>query len=503
MKYKKIGQFIKNIREQQGITQAQLAKELETTQSVIARIEKGEQNLSAETLNKISEVLNRPVAKLAYTDLDYFIEGETKLSGSITTNYSKNGAMALLSGSLLNAGTTILHGIPRIEEVNRMTEIMESIGVSTKWKGQHTLEIKRGKKLNLENINSASARKTRSILMFIAPLAFLFDNFKLPNADGCKLGARTIAAHVLGMQEMGLKVDVHETEYEISHDKLLPSDIVMYESGDTAAENVIMLAAKTPGITTIRKVSSNYMVQDLCFFLQALGVEIEGIGTPILKVHGIEDINKDLEFSNSEDPIESMVYIAAAIVTESELEIKRCPIDFLELELCKLKAMGQKYEITPRYKSKNGQTDLVDIKLYPSKLKALADKIHPMPYPGINIDNLPFFVPIALKAEGQTLIHDWVYENRAIYYMELQKLGAKLTFADIHRVFVEGTCELKGAQIVAPTAIRPAMCIMLAMMAARGNSILRNVYFISRAYENIVERLNSIGAKIKVINQKI
>jgi UDP-N-acetylglucosamine 1-carboxyvinyltransferase len=193
------------------------------------------------------------------------------------------------------------------------------------------------------------------------------------------------------------------------------------------------------------------------------------------------------------------MFISAAIVTQSKLLIKRCPIDFLALEILKLEKMGLKYKKSKIYKSDNERTDLVDITILPSKLSAPADKIHALPYPGINTDNLPFFVPIATQAEGQTLIHDWMWENRAIYFTELNRLGANIKLADPHRVFVTGKTPLKATQVVCPPALRPAMIILIAMLAAPGESILRNVYAIERGYEDIANRLNSIGAEIEVI----
>ncbi len=133
----------------------------------------------------------------------------------------------------------------------------------------------------------------------------------------------------------------------------------------------------------------------------------------------MKEINADIDYYNSEDPIESMALIAAGVVTKSEITVQRCPLDFLRLELIKLKKMGLKYSMTEEYVSDNGFTRLVDITVYPSEMKALADKIHPLPYPGINVDNVPFFVPIATLAKGRTLIHDWMWENRAIYFTEL------------------------------------------------------------------------------------
>ena len=152
-----------------------------------------------------------------------------------------------------------------------------------------------------------------------------------------------------------------------------------------------------------------------------------------------------------------------------------------------------------KYKSYNERTNLCDLQIFPSKLKALEDKIHATPYPGINMDNLPFFVPIAIRAKGQTMIHDWVYENRAIYFTELNRLGANVTLADPHRVYIQGGTTLKPAQVVCPPALRPAMIILIGMLGANGTSILRNVYMINRGYEEIAERLNSIGADIKIL----
>ena len=430
---------------------------------------------------------------------DFLVNGGKKLSGTIKTNFSKNGSVGLLCASLLNKGTTTLHGIARIEEVNRVIEILESIGVKIKWQDQNTVIINPPKNFNLKNINIDSAIKTRSIVMLIGPLIHYLSSFSLPHAQGCNLGKRTIAAHTYALEELGLKIKTTSQNYEISAKNLKSRDIVMYESGDTACENVLTASALIVGDTKISFASANYMVQEICFFLEILGVKIEGIGTSTLIVHGIKEVNKNIEYWNSEDPIESMMFISACIVTDSRLTITRCPIDFLSLELEKLKRMNLKFKILKRYYSYNGRTKLADIEIFPSKLKALTDKIHSNPYPGINIDNLPFFVPIAIRAKGQTMIHDWVYENRAIYFTELNRLGANITLADPHRVYIQGGTPLKAAQVVCPPALRPSMVILISMLAAPGTSILRNVYMINRGYEEIAKRLNSIGADIKIL----
>lgn len=436
--------------------------------------------------------------KIDKTD-NFEITGGRKLHGAISTNTSKNGSVGLLCASLLNRGETTLHGISRIEEVYRVIEVLESIGVKIKWTGKQSLKVTPPSKYEIGNLNEEAAIKTRSIIMFAGPLLHYLESFSLPHAQGCKLGKRTISAHIFGLEELGVKVEVTNKNYELSRKKLKPAEVIMYESGDTACENILTAAALIPGKTTIKFASSNYMVQEICFFLEKLGVKIEGIGTTTISIHGVKEINKEIEYENSEDPIESMMWITSAIVTNSKLEVRRAPIEFLELELYKLKKMGLKYEILKRYKSNNGRTSLVDILLSPSKLTALEDKIEARPYPGINMDNLPFFGLIAACASGQTLIHDWVYENRAVYLTELNRLGGNVLLADPHRVFVQGPTEFKTGQVTCPPALRPSVVIMLAMLAAKGKSTLRNVYMIKRGYEDIVERFNSIGAKIKSI----
>ncbi|MSR71160.1 MAG: UDP-N-acetylglucosamine 1-carboxyvinyltransferase [Candidatus Taylorbacteria bacterium] len=494
-----IGKFISKIREERGITQKELAGSLGTTQSAVARLENGEQNLSTEMLAKISEVLGKNIVTLGTGAINFKIEGGRKLTGSVATKASKNAAMGLLCASLLNKNKTTLKNMPRIEEVNRMIEVLQSIGVSVKWTGSD-VEI-RPNKINLKTLDKEAAKKTRSIIMMIGPLIHHFKNFSLPQAGGCKLGSRTVKPHFYALEKFGVKIDTTAKTYGVKHDSLSPAEIVMYESGDTVTENTIMAAALIPGKTTIKFASSNYMVQDLCFFLRLLGVGIEGIGTSTLVVTGKKEIDMPITYSISEDPIESMFFIAAAIVTKSSITIERCPIDFLELELLKLEKMGFKYKILKRYKADNGETNLVDIKTLPSKLIALEEKIHPNIYPGLNIDNLPFFAVIATQATGQTFIHDWVYEKRAIYYKELDKLGADTLLADPHRFYITGPTKLKATEAICPPALRPAVLLLIGMLAAPGTSILRNVYNINRGYEDLANRLNALGAKISIIRE--
>ena len=498
---RRIGNLIRDARKHRGWTQTQLADVLGTSQSAVNRIERGHQNLTLEMLARIGEALDSEIVSLGGGPVHLRVAGGRRLSGTIDVKSSKNAGVALLCASLLNRGRTTLRKVARIEEVNRLLEVLNSIGVKTSWLNDaNDLEIiPPGGPLDLSGIDADAARRTRSIIMFLGPLLHREDNFELPYAGGCDLGTRTVEPHMAALRPFGLEIKATGGEYHATVDRTITpgKPIVLTERGDTVTENAIMAAARHDGVTVIRNASPNYMVQDLCFYLEKLGVRIDGIGTTTLTVHGLADIDVEVDYAPSEDPIEAMSLLTAAIVTESEITIRRVPIEFLEIELALLEEMGLRYERSEEYLADNGHTRLVDLSTLPSRLHAPIDKIHPMPFPGLNIDNLPFFAAIAATAEGQTMIHDWVYENRAIYLTDLNKLGASIQLLDPHRVMVTGPTHWSGAEIVCPPALRPAVVTLIAMLAAKGTSVLRSVYVINRGYEDLAERLNALGASIE------
>ena len=496
----RIGNLIRDARKHRGLTQHQLADLLSTSQSAINRIEKGHQNLSLEMLARIGAALDSEIVALGAGPTHLRVTGPTTLSGSIDVKTSKNAGVALLCASLLNRGRTTLRKVARIEEVNRLLEVLGSLGVQTRWlNSDNDLEIIPPKDLDLSSIDEAAARRTRSVIMFLGPLLHRAEVFELPYAGGCNLGTRTVEPHMAALRPFGLEVKATDGTYHAHVNRAIEPNrpIVLTERGDTVTENALMAAALHPGTTVIRNASSNYMVQDLCFFLQKLGVGVEGIGTTTLTVSGLAEIDTDVDYAPSEDPIEAMSLLAAAIVTDSEITIRRVPIEFLEIELALLEEMGFEYTRSEEYAALNGQTRLLDLTTKSSTLHAPLDKIHPMPFPGLNIDNLPFFAVIAAVADGQTLLHDWVYENRAIYLTDLNKLGGQVKLLDPHRVMIEGPTHWTGTEIVCPPALRPAVVILLAMLASKGTSVLRSTYVIHRGYEDLAERLNLLGANIE------
>lgn len=498
----RIGKLIRDARQHRGWTQSQLAEALGTSQSAVNRIERGNQNISLEMIARIGEALDSEIVSLGYSGpMHLRVVGGRRLSGSIDVKTSKNACVALLCASLLNRGRTVLRRVARIEEVYRLLEVLNSIGVRTRW-------INDGVDLEIVPLLPPStwtpstppppAARARSSCSS-ARSCTASTTSSCRTAGGCDLGTRTIEPHMIALRRFGLDITATEGLYHAQVEAGVSPDrpIVLTERGDTVTENALLAAARHDGTTVIRNASSNYMVQDLCFFLEALGIRVEGIGTTTLTVHGVPQIDVDVDYSPSEDPVEAMSLLAAAVVTESELTVKRVPIEFLEIELAVLEEMGLDHDRSAEYFADNGRTRLVDLTVRPSKLEAPIDKIHPMPFPGLNIDNVPFFAAIAAAAQGKTLIHDWVYDNRAIYLTDLNRLGGRLQLLDPHRVLVEGPTRWRAAEMMCPPALRPAVVVLLAMMAAEGTSVLRNVYVINRGYEELAERLNSVGAQIE------
>lgn len=497
------GLLVRHARFEKGWSQEQLAAEMGTTIVTIQNIEESSTSPSWRMVQRMEAIFDRSFVLLergSKPKLTHLrVHGGHPLSGSVDVNSSKNAGVALLCASLINRGTTTLRKLARIEEVNRIVELLASIGVECRWLNSNDLQIRRPAVLDLASMDTEAARRTRSVIMLLGPLLDESTSYSLPYAGGCDLGTRTVEPHMQALREFGLQVEAHAGSYEVQGPEpdVRNRSFVLTERGDTVTENAIMAAAHREGTTTIRNASSNYMVQDLCFYLQELGVEVTGIGSTTLTIRGRSRVDVDVEYWPSEDPIEAMSLLTAGIVTNSEVTIRRVPIEFMEIELSTLEHMGFEYRKSAEYTARNGRTRLVDITTLPSSLRAAADKIHPMPFPGLNIDNLPFFAVVAACAQGSTLIHDWVYENRAIYLTELNRLGAGVRLLDPHRIDVTGPTRWRSAEIGCPPALRPAACLLLAMLAAKGTSELRNIYVIERGYEDLAERLNRIGAAIE------
>ncbi|MDV6287948.1 helix-turn-helix domain-containing protein [Streptomyces sp. UP1A-1] len=298
----RIGKLIRDARQHRGWTQSQLAEALNTSQSAVNRIERGNQNISLEMIARIGEALDSEIVSLGYSGpMHLRVVGGQRLSGAIDVKTSKNACVALLCASLLNKGRTVLRRVARIEEVYRLLEVLNSIGVRTRWINDGTdLEI-----VPLGRAGHGGHRRRGRCphpLHHHVPRPAAAPHGPLPAAlrrSGCDLGTRTIEPHMIALRRFGLDVAATEGHYHAVVDRTVRPDrpIVLTERGDTVTENALLAAARHDGVTVIRNASSNYMVQDLCFFLEALGVRVEGIGTTTLTVHGMPVIDADVDYS--------------------------------------------------------------------------------------------------------------------------------------------------------------------------------------------------------------
>ncbi|MFC7713435.1 helix-turn-helix domain-containing protein [Nonomuraea recticatena] len=297
----RIGRLIRDARQHRGWTQLQLAEALATSQSAVNRIEKGNQNISLEMIARIGEALDSEIVSLGYAGpMHLRVVGGRRLSGSIEVKTSKNACVALLCASLLNSGRTILRKVARIEEVYRILEVLASIGVRARWINDGSdLEIVPPARLDLGSMDTEAARRTRSVIMFLGPLMHRAEQFEIPYAGGCDLGTRTVQPHMSALKHFGLELTATGGMYHAKVDASVSPTrpIVLTERGDTVTENALLAAARHDGVSVIRNASSNYMVQDLCFFLEELGVKVEGVGTTTLTVHGVPQIEADVDYS--------------------------------------------------------------------------------------------------------------------------------------------------------------------------------------------------------------
>lgn len=433
----------------------------------------------------------------------FTVEGGVRLEGEVDVQSAKNAAVAIIAAALLNRSSTTLSAVPRIEEVRRLAEVAQSLGAEVAWEDNHfgaTMRIVPPARFSLEKINHEAAHKTRSAMLFLPALLSRSPSVSFPLPGGCRLGDRSLLPHLHMLDAFGVKAEIRENEgvLAVEAKAIHPADVVLIESGDTVTEHALMIAALADGVSIIRYASANYMVTELAHFLTTLGVRIEGVGTTTLRVEGLGKApEKEARHAVGEDPTDAMFFLAAGLTTGGALTIRGAPLRYLEEEIAFLRLMGADIEVGKEMRlSRNGVTELADITVRPSKLVASPLKIHPRPYPGLNIDNLPFFAVVATQAQGETLLHDWVYEKRAIYYTELERLGAATLLLDPHRIIIKGKTPLKPAEIVSPPALRPASILLIGMLAAPGRSQLRHIYTIKRGYEALAERLRALGARI-------
>ena len=420
----------------------------------------------------------------------FVINGGKELKGEVEVRGSKNAAGPVLAAVLLTQDECTIDNIPLIEDISNILEILESMGVKIERLNERTVKIK-AEKIEAEKIDFEKVSKTRiSVLFFGALLARTQfhgfpKNFKLPPPGGDRIGLRPISVQLNALEKLGAKIEKKDDIYEVSCNGLFGKEIVLEEFSVTATEAVMLAAVLAEGKTVIKGAAAEPHVQDLGEMLLKMGAKIEGLGSHTITIEGVKKLH-GCSHSIIPDPLEAGTFIVIGAMAKGKIKVTGVNLSHLDLFLAKLEEMGVEFE--------RGK-DYVLVSHSP-KLKAV--KVQALPYPGFPTDLLPIIIPLLISADGKSLVHDPLYENRFNYIQELKKMGAEIEMVDPHRTFVFGPKKLSGANIDS-WDIRAGACLVIAALSAEGKTVIENVFQIDRGYEKIEERLQKLGADIKRI----
>lgn len=428
----------------------------------------------------------------------FIIEGGRPLKGEVKIQGSKNAALPILAATLLTNQECILENVPQIEDVHRMMELMQSVGAEAAWLKANTVRVKAAD-LKPAKINQAAVGRFRASILMIGPLLARSRRLRLVEPGGCQIGARGVATHLLALTALGVKIRIGEerlngeeginvTAYDFDARALEPATVVLDEFSVTATENALLLASLLPGETTIKIAAAEPHVQDLCNFLTALGVSIEGIGTHTLKIRGQRRL-RGVRHTIIPDVLDAGTFLVAAAATGGAVTLQDVVPEHCESVFKKAAQMGVK--LMPDKISGACQ----DVRVS-ARLPLRAASLQTLPYPGFPTDLQAPFGLLATQAAGVTLIHDPLYEGRLRYLAELAKMGAHTFIADPHRAIVSGPTPLLGRDIQT-FDIRAGATLIIAGLVAKGRTILRNAYQVDRGYERLDERLRALGGVVK------
>ncbi len=417
----------------------------------------------------------------------FVIYGQKNLKGEIEVRGSKNAAGPILAATLLTKEPCVINNLPIIEDINNLLEVFKSIGVKVEILSERKIRIQ-AEEIDLSKMDFKKVSKTRVSVLLFGPLLARVKKFKIPPPGGDRIGVRPIYVHLNALEKMGAKIWRSSDYYEVNCENLIGQEIVLQEFSVTATETLMLAAVLAKGKTIIKGAAAEPHVQDLGKILLAMGAKIKGVGTHTIEIDGVKKL-RGANHSVIPDPIEAGTFIVAAAVAGERVLIKNVILEHLDLFLAKLEEIGVNFE-----KGKNCVTVFRS-----PKLKAV--KVQALPYPGFPTDLLPIIIPLLVAAEGKSLIHDPLYENRFNYVQELRKMGADIEVVDPHRSFIFGsrTKPLRGLSIES-WDIRAGACLVIAGLMAEGKTTVENIFQIDRGYEKIEERLSKIGADIKRIS---
>lgn len=415
----------------------------------------------------------------------YLIEGGVKLKGTVKISGNKNSVLPCLAASLLTEEKLILKNIPKITDVEVFLQILKILGVDSSHT-DHTISLE-GKGLKTHILPKELVGKLRASILLVGPLLSRSGLVEFSHPGGDVVGKRSIETHMEGFKNLGFKFKNADRDYRgrQSHQVKEDKEIFLDEPSVTATENMILASVMGDRTVTVKHCAMEPHVVDLCKLLSLMGAKIEGVGTQTLIIKGVEKL-KGAEFSIGSDYIEMGTYAVASAITEGEVQIQNCTLTDLEPILLPLQKMG----VGIRTEDKNGRI----IKVKRGQLKSLP-KLSTNVWPGFPTDLMSAMIVLATQAKGVTLCHDWMYESRMFFVDKLISMGAHITIADPHRVLVYGPTKLYGRELETPD-IRAGMAMVLAALIAKGESVINRAELIERGYENVVEKLSSLGAKI-------
>jgi len=413
----------------------------------------------------------------------FLIKGGIPLSGEVKISGYKNSAGAVLAASLLSEKSSIIDNLPLCSDVLDKIEIIKAMGGEIEWLDKRKIKINPSN-LNPEKIPIELFEKMRVSVLLIGPLLSRFKKFKVPHPGGDRIGLRPISAHLEALRDFGIKIEEKDGFYFFeAPEKLKGRKIVLGEFSVTATENIMMLATRARGETKIEIAAAEPQVQDLGRFLEKMGLNIKGLGTHTILIEGKKELS-GANFKISPDPTEAGTFLIAFALTRGRGKIKNTNPEHLTMFLEKMKEIGVGFKVKRN-----------EILVFPSK-KFRPTKIQVLPYPGFPTDLQPQISVLLTQAEGKSLIHDPLYENRFQHLHELRKMGADIEITDPHRALIFGKRKLTGNKIAA-SDIRSGAALVLAGLIAKGQTQIDNISQIERGYERIDEKLRKLGAKIE------
>ena len=409
------------------------------------------------------------------------IEGERVLEGAIKISGAKNAAVALVPASLLCDEPVEIDNIPNISDIDDLEEILVHLGATVEKNGS-SIKIDPTTVDNKEIPNEISS-KLRASYYFMSALLGKYKHVEMHFPGGCSIGARPIDQTIKGFKALGAEVEVDGTKYTVHADELKGGHVYLDMPSVGATVNTILVAVRAKGITTIENAAKEPEIVNLATFLNNMGAKITGAGTSEIKIEGVDYLSKAF-IEVIPDRIEAGTYVIAGALMGNNLKIDQIIPEHIEMLILKLKEMGVPIEVN------------IDNVIVSRSDNLKSVKVKTLGYPGFATDLQQPLTPLLTQLTGVSELEETIYENRFKNIPYLNEMGADIKI-DGRKIYVNGPTELIGKEVTA-TDLRAGACLVLAGLRAKGTTIVNNVEFILRGYENIVEKLNSVGAKLEI-----